>query len=142
MANGDPIIIGLPNTASNPGTATILSRDENFAETVFVARNLNEGDGIRGEASGNSGFPTPSLPDPGGGPDVQYSAGVWGDSDTGLGVFGSSNATEGAGVVGRAGNGSDGMIAYSAGGLGIRCKSDGGYPAVYGSSGGFAMGGC
>ena len=51
MANGDPIIIGLPNTASNPGTATILSRDENRDEPVFVARNLNEGDGIRGEAN-------------------------------------------------------------------------------------------
>jgi hypothetical protein len=55
MADGDPIIIGLANIASNPGTTTSLSRNEDTAETVFVARNLNKGNGIRGEASGSPG---------------------------------------------------------------------------------------
>jgi hypothetical protein len=41
MPDGNPIIIGQANTASNPGNETSLSRDENIADTVFVARNVN-----------------------------------------------------------------------------------------------------
>jgi hypothetical protein len=70
MADGDRIIIGKDNTAGNPGNETSLSRNENTAATVFVARNLNVGDGIHGEASGDTG--------------------VTGTSDSGVGVFGSS----------------------------------------------------
>ena len=82
MADGNPIIIGQDNTASNPGNETILRRTENTAATVFVARNLNLGDGIHGEASGGGN-------------------GVSGTSSSGPGVVGRSAAGgAGAGVVG------------------------------------------
>ena len=51
MADGDRIIIGQANTASNPGNETTLSRNASTARTVFVARNLNVGDGIHGEGA-------------------------------------------------------------------------------------------
>jgi hypothetical protein len=79
MADGDPIIIGKANTASNPGNETSLSRNEVTNQTVFVARNLNAGSGIHGEASG-SGF------------------GVFGISTSGIGVLGLR--TDPAGVAG------------------------------------------
>ena len=47
MADGDLIIIGQANTASNPGNETSLSRNEGTARTVFAARTLNVGDGMR-----------------------------------------------------------------------------------------------
>jgi hypothetical protein len=81
MADNDPIIIGQANTASNPGNETSLSRNENTAETVFVARNLNQGDGIHGEASGSIGL----------------NIGVEGTSDDGTGVNGSSITGVGVG---------------------------------------------
>src|ERR671917_489145 len=82
MADGDPIRIGQANTASNPGNETSLSRNEDTAGTVFVARNLNLGDGIHGEA---------------------------GTHGTGFhrGVLGSSSGIEGIGVQG--GNSNDGI---------------------------------
>jgi hypothetical protein len=66
MADNDPIIIGNANTASNPGNETSLSRNEATPVTVFVARNLNAGDGIYGRSVGRIG--------------------VTGQSDTGVGV--------------------------------------------------------
>jgi hypothetical protein len=41
MADGDRIIIGQANTASNPGNETSLSRNAATASTVFTVRNLN-----------------------------------------------------------------------------------------------------
>src|SRR5215217_2418189 len=58
--------------------------------------------------------------------------GVWGDSDTGLGVFGSSNALERAGVVGHSNRG-NGVIGFSASALGVMGLADA-FPAVYGST--------
>jgi hypothetical protein len=55
MPDGDPIIIGQPNTASNPGNETSLSRNEVTDRTVFVARNLNVGGGIIGDCSSGIG---------------------------------------------------------------------------------------
>jgi hypothetical protein len=70
MADGDRIIIGQANTASNPGNETTLSRNAATASTVFVARNLNAGNGIRGESVDDTG--------------------VSGTSDSGIGVSGFS----------------------------------------------------
>jgi hypothetical protein len=83
MADGDPIIIGQDNTASNE---TSLSRDENTAAIVFVARNLNEGDGIHGESNDGIG--------------VQGTTGG-GVAGPAAGVRGINRAGEGVGVVGR-----------------------------------------
>jgi hypothetical protein len=83
MADGDRIIIGQANTASNPGNETSLSRNAGTARTVFVARNLNMGNGIRGEA-------------------VHYT-GVDGRSTTSVGVYGASSVSTGVkGVSGTA----------------------------------------
>jgi hypothetical protein len=71
MADGDRIIIGQANTASKPGNETSLSRNEGTAATVFVARNVNVGDGIHGAAVGDTG--------------------VSGTSDSGVGVTGDSD---------------------------------------------------
>jgi hypothetical protein len=125
MANGDPIIIGLPNTASNPGTATILSRDENTAETVFVARNLNIGDGIRGEASDDAYGGVRGI--------NTIGTGVRGESDTSYGVWGGSNG--GTGVRGRS-NDSDGVSGTSSSGTGVSGTSFAGGTGVRGSSSG------
>ena len=119
MANGDPIIIGLANTASNPGTTTSLSRDENTAETVFVARNLNEGAGIRGESVDDTG--------------------VTGTSSRGNGVYGSSTGGPGGpdsyGVVGhREGGGfGAGVQGSSDSVMGVAAFSKL-YPAVFASA--------
>ena len=87
MADGDPIRIGRDNTASNPGNETILNRNEAGMlanRPVFLARNLNQGDGIHGEGSGPFN-------------------GVQGTSASGVGVVGRSTNSEndqGYGVVG------------------------------------------
>jgi hypothetical protein len=94
MADNDPIIIGQANTASNPGNETSLSRHENTAETVLVARNLNQGDGIHGEASGSIGL----------------NIGVRGTSANGTGVAGTGSGAgeEGTGGIGVEGTSDDG----------------------------------
>jgi hypothetical protein len=51
MADGNPLIIGRPNLASNPGAQTSLSRNETLSRTVFVVQNLNQGNGLRVEAA-------------------------------------------------------------------------------------------
>src|SRR5688500_1256268 len=94
MADGDRIIIGQANTASKPGNETSLSRNEGTASTVFVARNVNLGDGIHGEASGGIGVVGNST----------SSTGVRGTSDSGAGVGGTS-ASDGSGVAGRSDSG-------------------------------------
>jgi hypothetical protein len=90
MADGDPIIIGQDHVASNPGNETRLSRNERTNRAVFVARNLNEGDGIRGESGSYTGVKGTS--------DTGF--GVLGTSDTGEGVHGTSSTGTGVRGVG------------------------------------------
>src|SRR5688572_26406650 len=71
MADGDPLIIGQPNTSTLPGAETTLTRNQTTAETVFVARNVDAGDGILGDAGAGA-------------------IGVHGMSASGFGVRGSS----------------------------------------------------
>jgi hypothetical protein len=144
MANGDPIIIGLANTASNPGTTTSLSRDENTAETVFVARNLNIGDGIRGEASDDAYFGVKGINTIGTGVRGRSddSAGVSGTSSSGTGVSGTSFFAGAPGVPGAPGvsgestNGSgvEGRSAFSSGVRGTSFAGVAGAPGVSGES--------
>jgi hypothetical protein len=158
MANGDPIIIGLANTASNPGTTTSLSRAENTAETVFVARNLNEGAGIRGESvtdtgvtgtsdSGTGVFGS-STGGPPGGPDSYgvvghreghgFGAGVQGSSDSVMGVAAFSKVFPAvfasASYIDANGEevGSTGTLSHSFGRGGIGVSSRGGFIGTYG----------
>jgi hypothetical protein len=82
MADNSPILIGRDNIA-DPGAETLLSRDANSTspDPVFTVRTPVGGDGIHGEASGNS-------------------TGVQGISTTtGIGVKGAS--TDGHGVQGK-----------------------------------------
>jgi hypothetical protein len=91
MPDGDPIIIGQDNTASNPGNETSLSRNETNPTTVFVVRNLNAGSGIRGEASGN-GYGVLGTSNSGNGVLGTSSNGVVGSSTSSTGVSGISNS--------------------------------------------------
>jgi hypothetical protein len=52
MADGDPIIIGRDNIASNPGAETILRRDADSTRTdpVFTVQN-DTGVGVRGTST-------------------------------------------------------------------------------------------
>jgi hypothetical protein len=90
MADGDRIIIGQANTASNPGNETSLSRNAGTARTVFVARNLKEGGGIHGEALDYTGVFGTSDSGVGVGGTSNSRYGVWGSSGTGHGVRGTS----------------------------------------------------
>ena len=120
MADGDPLIIGDANTASNPGAETSLSRNDRTPITVFAARSLHAGDAIHAEAV--DGY------------------GVFSRSDTGTGVLGFSNTHDGmlafsarhAGVVG---NGTVvgvlgsaltgfGVVGGSSSGVGVEGDSD------------------
>ena len=108
MADNDPIIIGQGNTETNE---TSLSRNEATDGTVFVARNLNVGDGIHGEATGGG-------------------IGVTGTSTDGTGV-------RGAGVHGVYGRGTIGVYGRNADDIfpavqGVN-RGDGG-AGVYGES--------
>jgi hypothetical protein len=126
MADGDPIIIGQANTASNPGNETSLSRNEVTNQTVFVARNLNVGDGIRGEAP--NGFGVSGISTRGAGIDAFSSSGfgvralsisnvgVIGHSRSTVGVSGTS--TSGVGVRGGSGT-STGVSGTSTSGIGV-----------------------
>jgi hypothetical protein len=106
MADGNSVIIGKVNTSSNPGAETVLRRNQASRNTVFVAQNLNAGDGIRGEGraagsgvagtsdrgtgvygyAGPEGYTAASAP-PAlytgvyGSADGEYGAGVWGNAD-------------------------------------------------------------
>ena len=112
MADGDPIIIGQANTASNPGNATSLSRSGDTAGTAFVARNLNSGDGIHGESPGGRGVSGRST-------GLYPSAGVHGvNNGGGIGVFGVS--INGLGILGLGVNPTaTGVHGESGGGIGV-----------------------
>jgi hypothetical protein len=109
MADGDPIIIGQANTASDPGDQTSLSRNEATNRTVLFARNLNVGGGIHGMASD---FVSP---------------GVQGTNTSAIGVFGVS--TSSSGVVGISGS-SSGVRGSSDRGDGVRGSSNTRYGVV------------
>jgi hypothetical protein len=130
MADGSPLVIGKANTATAPGAETVLSRNKTAPNTVFVARNLNAGNGIRGEAR-TSGTGVKGTSDSGTGvhgSSNSYAgvagdsdlAGVWGDSNPGTGVYGSSNGSVGVyGVVSGVGDGVVGDCESGRGVLGI-----------------------
>jgi hypothetical protein len=120
MADGDRIIIGQANTASNPGNETTLSRNAGTARTVFVARNLNVGDGIHGEASGSS-------------------TGVQGTSASGTGVMG--NSPSGVGVEGFNISGGVGIRGNSLSGVGVEGVSSSAQGVQGYSFSGFGVGG-
>jgi hypothetical protein len=92
-----PFTIGQANTAILPGAETSLTRNEASANTVFVARNLDAGDGIQGQA-GAEGIGVQGLSKDGFGVRGSGGLGVVGDSSGGVGVAGSSQS--GDGVVG------------------------------------------
>ena len=129
MADGDRIIIGQANTASKPGNETSLSRNEGTASTVFVARNVNLGDGIHGEASGGIGVGGTSTSSTGvsGRTSSAFAGGVSGFSSGGWGVYGSSssglgmwgNSTRGSGVMGTSGS-RYGVLGTSTSSTGVR----------------------
>jgi hypothetical protein len=125
MATGDRIIIGQANTATRPNPTTpapetSLSRNDVAARTVFVARNLNMGNGIRGEAVHYTGVDGRSTD----------SVGVYGASSVSTGVYGVSG-TGGPGAPGTStGTGVEG---YSPSGPGVRGTS--GSVGVRGTSG-------
>src|SRR5687768_12894368 len=88
MPDGDPILIGQDNIASNPGAETVLRRDVNSASSgpVITARTPVSGDGVYGEArlgTGVSGVSTTG------------GTGVQGFSSNGFGVRGMSDASNG-----------------------------------------------
>jgi hypothetical protein len=123
MPDGDPIIIGQGNSASNPGNETSLSRNQVAAGTVFVARNLNAGDGIHGEAS-----PTNLV-----GVGVQGSGatGVQGRGSLGVegigggyGVRGSGSGPAGVGVEGSGDSAGVKGTSTSLVGIGVRGHSN------------------
>jgi hypothetical protein len=139
MANGDPIIIGLANTASNPGTTTSLSRDENTAATVFVAQSRNEGNGIRGEASGTSSPNSSSYGVVGHREGSGFGAGVLGSSNSVMGVMATSTRfpavfANAAGVIDANGEvvGSAGTLSHGFGRGGIGVSGRGGSIGVEG----------
>lgn len=139
MTDGDPIIIGQTNTASNPGNETSLSRNGDTAGTVFVARNVNLGDGIHGEAGtdgkGVSGISTGSSGFGVHGVNNNDGFGVLGVSYRGLGIYGIS-------LLGP--TGLEGESALPTG-TGVRGISSGSGTGVYGQSaagwGGYFVGG-
>jgi hypothetical protein len=111
MADGDCIIIGQANTASNPGNETSLSRNENTVKTVFVARNLNLGDGIYGESRFRNGVVGKG----------DYARGVSGISTQGWGVSGSSDTGTGVNGISDSATGVNGI---STSGRGVSGSSD------------------
>jgi hypothetical protein len=151
MADGNRIIIGRANTASNPGNETSLSRDENTAATVFVARNVNLGDGIHGEASGQDATGvrgTASGQDATGVRGTGGSYGVQGEGGFGVhgisnlnGVHGTGTGDIGDGVVG-VGTGDFGYGVHGRGQLGVLGVGQGsGTTGVVGQgSGDFSIG--
>src|SRR5215211_3942869 len=129
MADGDRIIIGQANIASNPGNMTSLSRNAATNRTVFVARNLNAGDGIQGQASGAGRSGVLGLSNAGFG--VGGSSGMLGQGTTGVagfstvqgfGVYGSS-VSSGIGVKGEIDSGV-GVQGHSVNGAGVWGKCD------------------
>jgi len=86
MADGDPIIIGQDNTASNPGNQTRLIRNEvTDIGHLFAVRNLNAGSAILGEAREGNGVNAVS----------DTRAGVVSFVDSGTGVLSTSNTGDG-----------------------------------------------
>lgn len=66
MADGNPLLIGRANTASNPGGETVLTRNTASVNTVFVAQNVQQGGGILG-AAGTDGVGVAGTSDTGSG---------------------------------------------------------------------------
>jgi hypothetical protein len=120
MADGDPIIIGDANTASNPGAETSLSRNDKTPMTVFAVRSLHAGDAVHGEAVDGYGVFGRSDTREG---VVGYSHsryGVTGLSFTGTGVAALGRST---GVLGTALTGS-GVLGYGTSIVGVNGLSD------------------
>jgi hypothetical protein len=150
MADGDPIIIGKANSASNPGSETRLSRNEDTAATVFVVRNEKRGDGIHGEASGDQAAGVRGTGDTGvqgeGGFGVEGTSSLYGVygigiGDIGDGVHGRGTGQFGYGVVGEGQLGVLGQ-SRSSGGVGVVGSSltDLGYGVEGAASGNFSVG--
>jgi hypothetical protein len=133
MEDGDPLIIGDANSATNPGAETSLSRNDKTPITVFAARSLHAGDAIHGEAIDGSG--------------------VFGRSDTHEGVVGftnsgggvvafsvSNNGVEGLGRVGVLGSGRiSGVLGAAPTGLGVLGGSTSGVGVAGSSDTGFGV---
>ena len=123
MADNSPVLIGRDNFA-NPGAQTLLRRDANSASTdpVLTVRTPVGGDGIHGEASGNSTGVQGTSPS---GYGVQGNSnsgiGVRGFSPSGTGVSGTSNS--GTGVFGTSTN-SFGVVGWSDTGFGVLSISE------------------
>jgi hypothetical protein len=133
MPDGNLIIIGQANTASNPGDETILTRNEATDRSVFVAQNQNQGHGIRGEAydpifAGVRGDHRTGVAVGG---DSYRGTGVRGDSQSWYGVRGASDNWVGVlgesksdiGVWGTSGGTSDsgvGVVGNSTSSTGVR----------------------
>jgi hypothetical protein len=136
MADGDRIIIGQANNASNPGEQTLLRRvaASNRTNPVFTVQSLQTqvgSDGIHGEASGDGtgvhgestdGFGVRGI--------SNFTDGVRGEasSDGAAGVRGESTDDEGYGVRGenRSGSGGAGVWGDSPTGFGVHGDSDSG----------------
>ena len=151
MPDGNPIIIGQANTASNPGDETILTRNEDTYRSVFVARNLNQGHGIRGEAYEPiaAGVRGDHRDGPGVHGDSYRGTGVRGSSQSWYGVRGESDNWVGVrgesksdiGVWGTSGGTSDsgvGVYGSSTSSTGVRGVSTSGI-GVTGTSGGIGV---
>src|SRR5215212_4513121 len=128
MADNSPILIGRDNSA-NPGAQTLLRRATKSTSTdpVFTVRTPVGGDGIHGEASGNS-------------------TGVEGHSDTGVGMEGISGSTGvrgfspgGIGVEGI--SSSTGLLGRSALNVAVQGISTSGFGVKGSSDTGVGMGG-
>src|SRR5215213_549066 len=123
MADNSPVLIGRDNSA-NPGAQTLLRRDANSAsnDPVLTVRTPVGGDGIHGEASGNSTGVQGTSPS---GYGVQGNStsgvGVRGISDDSDGVKGEASADDVAGVHGEnTSTGGDGVRGTNTGGVGVR----------------------
>jgi hypothetical protein len=92
MPDGDPLIIG--SQANTASSETRLTRDEVINRTVFVARNLKNGGGIRADA--------------------MTGVGLWGSSDSSYGAYASSSSGHGLRGDSRSGMG---VFGYTAGTL-------------------------
>jgi hypothetical protein len=111
MADGDPIIIGRDNIASNPGAETILRRDADSTRTdpVFTVQN-DTGVGVRGTSTVAEGVVGKASHD-----DV-------------AGVLGTTTRADGIGVRGMNRAGGLAVSGFSAGGGGgVDGTSDSGF---------------
>jgi hypothetical protein len=115
MADGNRLIIGQANIASNPGAETSLSRNEANPSPVFVVGNLNAGDAIHGTASSFIGVRGTS----------DSGVGVEGTSDSNFAVAGDSTSSVGVGGRSSSSIGVQGISDSSFGVLGNSTSSGG-----------------